>query len=102
PDTGVAVPIIMTVTVNFSMSSDLTPHACAEEKALLPKDDAEIIPTTITFFNRSVQHKLVRLTPLGRSPASLMLDVEDRYEQTTIPGEPWMITDMKDVCVAIY
>ena len=67
-----------------------------------PKDDAPIIPTTIRFFNHSVQRKLVRLTPLGRSPASLTLEAEASYEQTTIPGEPWMVTDMNDACVAIY
>ncbi len=99
---GVPVPVIMTVTVNFSLSTDLPPHACAEEPALLPKDDAPIIPTTIRFFNRSVQRKLVRLTPLGRSRASLTLEAEGSYEQTTIPGEPWMVTDMNDACVAIY
>ncbi|HEV3140539.1 MAG TPA: energy transducer TonB [Vicinamibacterales bacterium] len=100
---GVPVPVIMTVTVNFSLGgSELPAHACAEEKALLPKDDAPIIPTTITFVNHATQRRLVRLTPLGRSPALLVLQVEDKYEQTTIPGEPWMITDMKDACLAIY
>jgi protein TonB len=102
PDTGVPVPVIMTVTVNFTLGTDLDPHSCAEEKALLPKDDAPITPTTITFTNRTVQHKLVRLTPLGRSPAMLVLDVDEKYEQTTIPGEPWMITGMDGVCQAIY
>jgi TonB family protein len=99
---GVPVPVIMTVTVNFSLSTDLPPHACAEETALLPKDDAPIIPTTIKFLNHGVQRKLVRLTPQGRSPASQTLEAEGSYEQTTIPGEPWMVTDMNDACVAIY
>jgi protein TonB len=99
---GVAVPVIMTVTVNFSLNTDLPVHACAEETALLPKDDAPIIPTTITFFNHSVQRKLVRLTPLGRSQASLTIETEGSHEQTTIPGEPWMVTDMNDACIAIY
>jgi protein TonB len=102
PDTGQPVPVIMTVTVNFTLSADLDPHSCAEEKALLPKDDAPIIPTTITFTNRSMQRKLVRLTPLGRSPATLVLEVDEKYEQTTIPFEPWMITDMTGACQAIY
>ncbi|HMD34692.1 MAG TPA: energy transducer TonB, partial [Vicinamibacterales bacterium] len=102
PDTGQPVPVIMTVTVNFSLSIDLDPHSCAEEKTLLPKDDAPIIPTTMTFTNRGVQRRLVRLTPLGRSPAMLVLAVDEKYEQTTIPGEPWMITDMNGVCQAIY
>jgi len=101
PDLG-PVPIIMTVTVNFSLGADLDPHSCAEEQALLPKDDAPIMPTTITFTNRGVQRKLVRLTPLGRSPAVLVLDVDEKYEQTTIPGEPWMIADMNGACQAIY
>jgi TonB family protein len=99
---GVPVAVIMTVTVNFSLSTDLDPHSCTEEKALLPKDDAPVIPTTITFTNRTAQRKLVRMTPLGRSPATLVLDVDEKYEQTTIPGEPWMITDMSGVCQAIY
>ena len=102
PDSGQPVPIIMTVTVNFTLGHDLSPHACAEENALLPKDDAPIMPTTITFTNRGTQRKLVRLTPLGRSPATLVLDVDEKYEQTTIPAEPWMIADMNGVCQAIY
>ena len=100
---GVPVPVIMTVTVNFSMGdSELPPHACSEEKSLLPRDDAPIIPTTIKFINHNVRRKLVRITPLGRSPASMLFDIEDEHEQTTIPGEPWMITDMNDACLAIF
>ena len=102
PDTGEAVPVIMTVTVNFSMTGDLTPHACTEEKALTPNDDAPIMPTTITFTNSAVARKLIRLTPLGRSPAMVVLQPDERYEQTTIPGEPWILTDMNGVCQAIY
>jgi TonB family protein len=100
---GVPVPVIMTVTVNFSLgASDLPAHACAEEQALLPKNDVEIVPTTITFFNHGMQRKLVRLTSLGRTSAPLVLQVEDKVEETTIAGEPWMIADMNDVCLAIY
>jgi TonB family protein len=102
PGSGQVVPVIMTVTVNFTLGGDLNPHACAEENALLPKDDAPIVPTTITFTNRGAQRKLVRLTPLGRSPSMLVLDIDEKYEQTSIPGEPWMITDMNGVCQAIY
>jgi TonB family protein len=102
PGSGQPIPVIMTVTVNFTLGGDLTPHACAEETALLPKDDAPIVPTTITFTNRGAQRKLLRLTPLGRSPSMLVLDVDEKYEQTSIPGEPWMIADMNGVCQAIY
>jgi len=102
PGSGQPVPVIMTVTVNFTLGRDLNPHACVEEQSLLPKDDAPIAPTTITFTNHGAQRKLVRLTPLGRSPATLVLDVDEKYEQTTIPAEPWMITDMNGVCQAIY
>ena len=100
---GAAVPVIMTVTVNFTLGNDELPaHACAEEKALLPKEDAQIIPTTITFVNHGVQRKLLRVTPYGRSAAARVLQVEDKTEETTIAGEPWIVTDMKDACLAIY
>ncbi|HYM25404.1 MAG TPA: energy transducer TonB [Vicinamibacterales bacterium] len=100
---GEAVPVVMTVTVNFSFGDDELPaHACAEEKALLPKEDAQIIPTTITFVNHGVQRKLLRLTPYGRSGSSLVLQVEGKTEETTIAGEPWIVTDMNDACLAIF
>ncbi len=31
-----------------------------------------------------------------------LFDAEDEHQQTTIPGEPWMVTDMNDACLAIY
>ncbi len=100
---GVPVPVIMTVTVNFSLGdSELPAHACAEEQSLLPRDDAPIVPTTITFVNHNVRRKLVRLTPLGRSLSVTLFDAEDEHQQTTIHGEPWMVTDMNDACLAIY
>ena len=100
---GAPVPVVMTVTVNFSLGdNELPAHPCAEEKALLPKEDAQIIPTTITFVNHGVQRKLLRVTPYGRSAASRVLQVEDKTDETTIAGEPWIVTDMNDGCIAIY
>jgi TonB family protein len=47
---GAPIPIIMTVTVNFTLDL-LTPHACAEEPSL--KSATPVTPRSIRFFNAS-------------------------------------------------
>src|SRR5215470_16006209 len=48
---GVPVPVIMTVTVNYSLQDDLLARSCADEPSMRSPDGA--LPTKIQFINRA-------------------------------------------------
>ena len=101
---GVPVPVIMTTTVNFTIASpNLAARPCAEEKSLQRADTAVTMPTAIHFYNRAdAARKIFRLTPDGKRQFSLTIEPQGNFEQTAAAGEPWIVTDARDACVAIF
>ena len=97
---GAPTPIIMTVTVNFTLD-ELTPHPCAEEPSL--KSATPVTPRSIRFFNAgAAPRKVYWLDSSGERRLYATVDPRSSYVQATFAGHPWVVTDAQDVCTAVY
>jgi len=98
---GVPVPVIMTVTVNYSLQDDLLARSCADEPSMRSPDGA--LPTKIQFINRAgAPRKVYWLDASGVRHWFLTVAPGDTAEQTTFIGHTWVITDGQDACTTVF
>ena len=99
---GVPVPVIMTVTVNFTLTDpELLPRNCVEEPSL--KSPQGATATSIRFANESAApKKLYWLDYAGRRVLYQTIAPHTTYEQPTSIGHPWVVTSEQDACWGIY
>lgn len=98
---GVPVPVIMTVTVNFTLQDDLVPRACTDEPSMRSPEGAA--PTTVQFINQSDSpRKLYWLDGSGVRHWSQTVAWGESVLQTTAVGHTWVVTDERDVCTTIF
>jgi len=100
---GAPVPVMMTVTVNFTLDDPEVPaRPCAEEASM--KSPA---PTTtqrfIQFVNASATpRKVYWLDAAGERKLYQTVASGATYRQDTFAGHVWVVTDERDVCTAVY
>jgi TonB family protein len=98
---GAAVPVIMTVTVNFTLD-ELLPRSCTDERSMRSPDGAP--PATIQFINLTdVPRRVFWLD--GTGVRHWMLSVspgETAAPQTTAVGHTWVIANAQDTCSAVF
>ena len=98
---GTPVPVIMTVTVNFSLQDDLMPRSCADEPSMRSPDGAA--PTTIQFVNQTgALRKVYWLDGTGVRHWFLTVEPGEAAMQTTSVGHTWVVTDAQDACNMIF
>jgi protein TonB len=98
---GVPVPVIMTVTVQFSLQTDAMPRPCRLEPTL--KTPPGSTTTALRFVNQSGQPRnLYRLDANGQRVWELTLGEVGTIEQPAFAGQAWVVTDARDQCIAIY
>jgi len=98
---GVAVPVIMTVTVNYTLQDDLLARSCADESSMRSPDGA--LPTKIQFVNESdVPRKVYWLDASGVRHWFLTVAAGESTTQATAIGHTWVVTDGQDACTAIF
>jgi TonB family protein len=99
---GVAVPVIMTVTVNYTLQDDnLLARSCADEPSMRSPDGA--LPTKIEFINQTEAPRNVYwLDASGVRHRWLTVAPGETSLQTTSVGHTWIVTDSGDVCTAVY
>ena len=97
---GAPVSVVMTVTVNFTLD-ELTQRACAEEPSL--KSATSSTPRTIRFVNASAApRKVFWLDSSGERRLYATVEPQATFVQPTFEGNPWVVTDPRDQCTAIY
>ena len=98
---GVPVPIIMTVTVQFSLQADAAPRPCRLEPRL--KAPAGPTTTSLRFVNQSGQPRsLYRLDATGQQVWELTLGEVGTIEQPAFVDQAWVVTNARDECLGIY
>jgi TonB family protein len=98
---GAPVPVIMTVTVNFALEDEVPARSCADEHSMRSPDGTPA--TTIDFMNQAdTPRKVYWLDGVGARHWFQTLDPQGMVSQTTYVGHTWVVTDMQDVCAAIY
>jgi TonB family protein len=96
---GTAVPVIMTVTVNFALELDARP--CAGEPSL--KSAGGGAAATLEFVNESgAPRKLYWLDSAGARRLFQTIAPGATCTQRSYVNHAWAVTDMQDTCVAIY
>jgi TonB family protein len=96
---GAPVPVVMTVTVNFSLELDARP--CAAEASL--KSAGGGAAASLEFVNESgALRKLYWLDSAGARRLFQTIAPGATYAQRSYVGHPWVVTDIQDTCVAIY
>jgi len=97
---GQPVPVIMTVTVNFTLD-ELLPRSCADERSMRSPDGSG--PATIQFINRTdVSRKVYWLDASGVRHWIQSVLPGETATQTTSVGHTWVITDAQDSCSAVF
>jgi TonB family protein len=98
---GVPVPVIMTVTVNYTLQDDLLARSCSDEPSMRSPDGA--LPTKIEFVNQTDGPRNVYwLDASGVRHRWLTVAPGETSQQTTSVGHTWIVTDSRDVCTAIF
>jgi TonB family protein len=98
---GVPVPVIMTVTVNFTLQDELLPRSCTDEPSMRSPDGAPA--ATITFVNRTdTPRKLYWLDASGVRHWYQTIDANAMVLQPASIGQTWVVADAQDVCIAIF
>jgi len=98
---GAPVPVIMTVTVNYTLQDDLLARSCADESSMRSPDGA--LPTRIQFVNEGdVPRKVYWLDASGVRHWFLTVLPGETAMQTSAIGHTWVVTDGEDACTAIF
>jgi TonB family protein len=98
---GAPVPVIMTVTVNFTLQNDLMPRVCSDEPSMRSPEGAA--STTIQFINQTDSpRKLYWLDATGVRHWYQTVAPGESILQTTAVGHTWVVTDGRDVCSTIF
>ena len=98
---GEPVPVIMTVTVNFTLPDELSPHSCADEPSLRSADGTPA--ATIHFVNQmDTPRRLYWLDASGVRHWYQTVDARATVSQPTSVGQTWVVTDGQDICAAIF
>jgi hypothetical protein len=98
---GAPVSVIMTVTVQFTLSNDAFPRPCSLEPTL--KSSESTLATSLRFINQTGQpRKLYRLDANGQRQWQLTLGEVGDVEQPTFTGQAWVVTNAQDECLGIY
>ena len=98
---GAPVSVIMTVTVQFTLSNDAFPRPCSLEPTLKSPDSA--LATSLRFINQAGQpRKLYRLDANGERQWVITLGEVADVEQPTFAGHAWVVTNAQDECIGIY
>jgi TonB family protein len=98
---GAPVPVVMTVTVNFTLGDEVPARSCVDEHSMRSPDGTPA--TTIDFMNQAdTPRKVYWLDAVGARHWYQTLEPQSTVSQTTYVGHTWVVTDMQDVCTAIY
>lgn len=98
---GAPVPVIMTVTVNFTLQDELLPRACGDEPSMRSPDGTAA--AVISFLNQTeAPRKLYWLDGVGARHWDQTIDVGATVVQTTSVGQTWVVADARDACTAIF
>jgi TonB family protein len=98
---GSPVAVIMTVTVQFTLSNDAFPRPCSLESSFKSPESA--LATSFRFVNQSAQsRKLYRLDANGQREWVMTLGETADVEQPTFVGHAWLVANDKDDCLGIY
>jgi TonB family protein len=99
---GAPVPVIMTVTVNFTLYDPEVPaRPCAEEASMKSPDSTT--QRVIQFVNASATpRKVYWLDATGERKLYQTVAAGAAYRQDTFAGHVWVVTDEHDVCRAVY
>ena len=91
----------MTVTVNFTLGDEVPARSCADEHSMRSPDGTPA--TAIDFMNQAdTPRKVYWLDGVGARHWFQTLEPQSMVSQTTYVGHTWVVTDMQDVCTAIY
>ena len=97
---GQPVPVIMTVTVNFTLD-ELIPRSCADEPSMRSPENTA--PTRIQFINQTdAPRKVHWLDGSGARHWMLTVPPNEMATQTTFTGHTWVVTDEKETCSAVF
>jgi TonB family protein len=98
---GVPVPVIMTVTVNYTLQEDLLARSCGDEPSMRSPDAA--LATKIQFVNETdIPRKVYWLDASGVRHLWLTMAPGETSLQTTSVGHTWVVTDGQDACTAVF
>jgi TonB family protein len=98
---GIPVPVIMTVTVNYTLQEDLLARSCEDESSMRSPDGA--LATEIQFVNETgAPRKVYWLDASGVRHWWLTVAPRETSRQTTSVGHTWVVTDGQDVCTAVF
>ena len=98
---GVPVPVIMTVTVNFTLQDELSPRSCRDEPSMRsPEGTAGAI---INFVNHTdAPQKLYWLDASGVRHWYQTIDAGAKVQQPASVGQTWVVADTLEMCTAIF
>ena len=101
---GVPVPVIMTVTVQFTLTDDeAVPRDCSLEATLRSSASSTAVATALTFDNQSgALRRLYQLDAEGHRVLDSTLDAGLKLERATSVGHAWLAATDDDRCMAIY
>jgi|KBSMisStaDraftv2_1062788.scaffolds.fasta_scaffold05879_4 TonB family protein len=98
---GAPVPVMMTVTVNFTLQDELTARSCGDEPSMRSPDGTAA--ATINFVNQAdAPRKLYWLDASGVRHWYQTIDAGAKTAQPTTVGQTWVIADAQDMCLAIF
>lgn len=97
---GQPVPVLMTVTVNFTLD-ELTARSCADEPSMRSPEAAA--PATIQFINQTdAPQKVYWLDGTGVRHWMVTVSPGETAAQTTSLNHTWVVTDAQDSCSAVF
>jgi TonB family protein len=98
---GAPVPVMMTVTVNFTLQNELSARSCGDEPSMRSPDGTAA--ATIDFVNQTdAPRKLYWLDASGVRHWYQTIDANSMVVQPTTVGQTWVVADGQDMCLAIF